>query len=97
MKHEIIKTENYLLVVTDKGSLEGYAYHTISQEVYPIGMFFTPVERIVVCHLPLNDSPILDGVDLLDNNIFINYLKEFGYWNSFCIFIEKLYNEKRNI
>ena len=51
----------------------------------------------IIAHLPLNDSPKLEGVDLLDNNIFINYLKEFGYWNSFCIFIEKLYNEKRNI
>lgn len=100
MKHELIQTENYLLIVDD--SEIKYNDHFIDEYKMLYMLKNGSVERYksvkkVIAHLPINGAPVLEGIDLLDNNIFINYLKEFGYWNSFCIFIEKLYNEKRNI
>jgi len=73
MKHKIIKTDNYLLVVDESeikvndfmyfwngqsGSIhkhkEGYA----TENIYGAGVK-------IIAHLPLNGSPILEGVDLL--------------------------------
>lgn len=73
MKHEIIKTDNYLLVVDESeikvndfmyfwngqsGSIhkhkEGYA----TENIYGAGVK-------IIAHLPLNNSPILEGVALL--------------------------------
>jgi hypothetical protein len=50
MKHEIIQTDNYLLVVDDK-------YEAISYEI--------PPTKYVLAHLPLNNAPTLEGVPLL--------------------------------
>lgn len=54
MKHELIKTENYLLVVDDSEIKEG-------------DLILYKNSSIAKClaHLPLNNSPILQGVDLL--------------------------------
>lgn len=66
MKHNIIKTDNYLLVVDDSEIKEGdYTYHHIK------GIYTAVVDggytnqKKIIAHLPLNNSPILQGVDLL--------------------------------
>jgi hypothetical protein len=106
MKHYINQTENYLLIVDDSEiKVSDWFYNNVLKEcVKVIGVWGDKVDSLnsnletfkVAAHLPLNNSPILEGVDLLDVNIFINYLKEFGYWNSFCIFVENIYNEKKH-
>jgi hypothetical protein len=71
MKHKIIRTENYLLVVdndTTKAK-EGYWLYRNDIEVAYCNKDFwfdfkEPYKKIIA-HLPLNNSPILDGVDLL--------------------------------
>lgn len=65
MKHEIINQGAYLLLVTERGVYEGWAYHPTSNSVYRFGDLITSFERKVIAHLPLNGSPILEGVDLL--------------------------------
>lgn len=79
MKHKIIQTKNYLLVVDDSeininqyvycdlGYIEkvmdiinGWIYHTNTLGKNPIKHY-----KKIIAHLPLNNSPILDGVDLL--------------------------------
>ncbi len=51
MKHNIIATKDYLLVVSESeiGGENDYFY----------------LGKKIIAHLPLNNSPILDGVDLL--------------------------------
>jgi hypothetical protein len=69
MKHNIIKTENYLLVVDDKKTIENWYYNESEGKVDSIE--FTPnviggtIIHNIKAHLPLNNSPILEGVDLL--------------------------------
>ena len=87
MKHNIIKTENYLLVVDDSEIKECYSFYppfgigkniTIDGELCfhidaknGIGSFtqrtYQTLDRNkkIIAHLPLNNSPILEGVDLL--------------------------------
>jgi hypothetical protein len=79
MKHKIIQTKNYLLVVDDSeininqyvycdlGYIEkvmdiinGWIYHTNTLGKNPINHY-----KKIIAHLPLNNSPILDSVDLL--------------------------------
>ena len=72
MKKELIKTENYLLVVDDseikdvrpykgKWHLEkGYILNK-----FPVYLTDLSYCKIIIAHLPLNDSPILEGVSLL--------------------------------
>ena len=79
MRHNIITTENYLLVVDDSeininqyvycdlGYIEkvmdiinGWVYHTKMLGKNPIKHY-----KKIIAHLPLNNSPILEGVDLL--------------------------------
>jgi hypothetical protein len=72
MKHNIIKTENYLLVVDDskiKGDdivLVNNEYHTndIRKFTTALGGKSEWCKKITA-HLPLNNSPILEGVPLL--------------------------------
>ena len=72
MKHEIIKTENYLLVVDDSEIKEG-DYRVNIQRGYIKLVDDNPeyynkrndVFKKVIAHLPLNNSPILRDVDLL--------------------------------
>lgn len=58
MKKDIIKTDNYLLVV-DETDIVDYDYTK-----FDVQDFSTCLWRLKA-HLPLNNSPILEGVDLL--------------------------------
>jgi len=79
MTHKIIKTENYLLVVDDSevninqyvycdlgyiekvmDIIDGWIYHTNTLGKNPIKHY-----KKIIAHLPLNNSPVLEGVDLL--------------------------------
>jgi hypothetical protein len=69
MKHNIIKTENYLLAIDDSEIKEGdWIYESDSNSVNIAGRGyhnFTQSDAKITAHLPLNNSPILEGVDLL--------------------------------
>jgi hydroxymethylpyrimidine pyrophosphatase-like HAD family hydrolase len=70
MKHDIIKTDNYLLIVSDEEITIG-EYYAHNQK--PTGIrilicenYTLPIDaKKIISHLPLNNSPILEGVDLL--------------------------------
>lgn len=72
MKHNIIKTDNYLLVVDESEIKEG-DYRVNIQRGYVKLVDDAPeyynqrndVFKKVIAHLPLNGSPILEGVELL--------------------------------
>ena len=77
MKHKLIHTENYLLVVDNKFSR--YGLHLKKNEILNITGVGEKSKEIhhnkgwnkdgevlfIQAHLPLNNSPILEGVDLL--------------------------------
>ena len=69
MTHNIIKTENYLLVVDDSEIKEGdWIYESDSNSVNIAGKGyhnFTQSDAKIIAHLPLNNSPVLEGVPLL--------------------------------
>lgn len=75
MQHKIIKTDSYLLVVGDDEIKEGdWMYQGIINHVrkYLGALDNIDVKRPsfkdhkkIIAHLPLNNSPILQGVDLL--------------------------------
>ena len=69
MTHDIIKTENYLLVVDDLEIREGdWIYESDSNTVNIAGKGyhnFTQSDAKIIAHLPLNNSPVLEGVPLL--------------------------------
>jgi hypothetical protein len=69
MKHNIIKTENYLLIVDDSEIKEGdWIYESDSNSVNIVGKGyhnFTQSDAKITAHLPLNNSPVLEGVPLL--------------------------------
>ena len=75
MKHNIIKTENYLLVVDKSEIKEGdWLYHSIhgirlfnEQETknFDSKTYSDKNWKKIIAHLPLNNSPILEGVALL--------------------------------
>jgi hypothetical protein len=71
MTHKLIKTENYLLVVSDDltQATEGvYMYRGDVGVLYcQKGFWFDFKEpyKKIIAHLPLNGSPILEGVPLL--------------------------------
>lgn len=82
MKHDTIKTDNYLLVVDESSIKNGdWVYFEclpyskeIKQVTTIINNAFDSKEgfgyglehcKKIISHLPLNDSPILEGVDLL--------------------------------
>lgn len=71
MRYDIIKTENYLLVVDDSEIKEGdyrmniqRGYVKLVDDASEYYNQRNDVFKKVIAHLPLN-SPILDGVDLL--------------------------------
>jgi|688.fasta_scaffold20471_14 hypothetical protein len=80
MKYNLIKTDDYLLVVDDSEIKEG-DYCTTYLNIIDVGKIhnsytiFHPTTKEhlndlksckkVITHLPLNNSPILEGVDLL--------------------------------
>ncbi len=74
MKQELIKTENYLLVVDDSEIKEGDLYVSpneivifeYSKETQHNGVNQVPDGcKKIIAHLPLNNFPILKGVNLL--------------------------------
>jgi hypothetical protein len=67
MTHKIIKTNNYLLVVDDSEIKRGYWFYLDDAVVVARYNESKPVNsaRKIIAHLPLNGSPILEGVDLL--------------------------------
>lgn len=73
MMYNIIKKENYLLIVDDS-KIELGSWHTCIYPEYPLEARFTNLLtqcdtckgcRKIIAHLPLNNAPILDNVDLL--------------------------------
>lgn len=79
MEHKIINTEKYLLIVGDSEIKEGDWYYLEKVGIIgsPSGIYKSSSDKSsklntiadnckkIIAHLPLNDSPILDGVDLL--------------------------------
>ena len=66
MKYDIIKTDNWLVIVDDSEIKEGDLVLSRLYQVIPFGKNFTEsLYRKVIAHLPINNSPILEGVDLL--------------------------------
>jgi hypothetical protein len=86
MKHEIIKTENYLLVVeeTNVPKIGKWYYNSDNSNLFIIvNDYPLPKSDIVISHLPLNGSPILEGVDLLPP-LSLNqtkYIKEYQQYD----------------
>ena len=80
MTHNIIKTKNYLLVVDDskiKGDdivLVNNEYHTndIRKFTTALGGKSEWCKKIIA-HLPLNNSPVLEGVPLLPSLEIVRY------------------------
>lgn len=71
--HNIIKTPNYLLIVDDS-KIELGSWHTCTYPEYPLEARFTDEStkydickgcKNIVAHLPLNNAPTLEGIDLL--------------------------------
>ena len=69
MKHELIKTDDYLLVVSNEEIREQSGNDTIfNKNINKItaGIYQDDDNQFkVLAHLPLNGSPYLDGVDVL--------------------------------
>lgn len=73
MKHEIIQTENYLLVVDDSEIKEGNWYFDSTDKAALNPIYKRSQDLIeeyygckkIIAHLPLNNSPMLEFVPLL--------------------------------
>jgi hypothetical protein len=82
MTHNIIKTENYLLVVDDSkikqndfyygvadGSIKPFIEiadeNTVEIVTWQLNVIGKSPNKKIAAHLPLNNSPVLEGVDLL--------------------------------
>jgi hypothetical protein len=68
MKHDIIKTDNYLLIVSDE-DIKPLDW-CVNIKTSSVFQFYTKRglvndDKKIIYHLPLNNSPILEGVDLL--------------------------------
>lgn len=68
MTHKIIKTDNYLLVGADDDLKRGWFYCVRTKNIFQdegedIHCCIGDIR--IIAHLPLNGSPILEGVDLL--------------------------------
>jgi hypothetical protein len=59
----IIKTDNYLLIVSDEDIKVGD--YTFQEASNLISKYNNAYSKKITAHLPLNNSPILEGVDLL--------------------------------
>ena len=64
MKHDIIKTDNYLLVVDESEITKGN-WHLANDVMITKSHLIDENCKKIIAHLPLNSSPILEGVDLL--------------------------------
>ena len=65
MTHKLIKTDNYLLVVDDSEIKDCYYWNELDREIRKNNNINHPYHKKIIAHLPLNGSPILEGVDLL--------------------------------
>jgi len=71
MTHQIIKTENYLLVVDESNYYDEYYLNKVDMRIYKRdGGGNIPTEggvwhKKITHHLPLNNAPTLEGVELL--------------------------------
>ena len=71
MTHKLIKTDNYLLVVDDSLTVgKGYALNTSYKLLLKYNtdqhlLYANDIVKKIIAHLPLNGSPILEGVPLL--------------------------------
>jgi hypothetical protein len=71
MTHKLIKTDNYLLVVDYSLTIgKGYALNTSYKLLLKYNtdqhlFYANDIVKKIIAHLPLNGSPILEGVDLL--------------------------------
>lgn len=76
MKHEIVKTDNYLLIVDDSEIKEGdLVYRSLThKDIYILDDFGSHLHnrgssgdgyKKIIAHLPLNNSPFLESVDVL--------------------------------
>jgi hypothetical protein len=60
MKHKLINTKNYLLVVSDEQiKKDDWVYNEISKEIYQFVEINVSYEKKIIAHLPLNNYPIL--------------------------------------
>jgi hypothetical protein len=64
MTHNIIKTENYLLVVDDSDIKEGKTLLS-KRGIIHTNIGWNYGDKVIIAHLPLNNSPVLEGVSLL--------------------------------
>jgi hypothetical protein len=81
MKHEIIYTDDYALIVSDE-KIEKYdyvfnpIYKTLYQWIENADIHFDRIDaKKVIAHRPLTDAPILEGVPLLpefEDDDFLN-------------------------
>jgi hypothetical protein len=72
MTHKLIKTDNYLLIVDDSQiTVDDWAYNPFGDCPISVGdieddmLYINSEYSKIIAHLPLNNSPILEGVDLL--------------------------------
>jgi hypothetical protein len=68
MTHKIIQIENYLLVGNDNNSKRGWFYCFRTKNLFQDegeDVLCCNGDMNIIAHLPLNNSPILEGVDLL--------------------------------
>lgn len=71
MVYKLIKTDNYLLVVDDSLTIgKGYALNTsykllLKYDTDQHLAYANDIVKKIIAHLPLNGSPILEGVPLL--------------------------------
>jgi hypothetical protein len=69
MRHQIIETENYLLVVDDSEiKVSDWTYNPMKGLVFisSLGLMISvnSFTKKIISHLPLNGAPVLEGVDL---------------------------------
>lgn len=68
MKYDIIETDNYLIIVDDSEIKEGDFLWSFSNKKIVVAVKSTELyvhSKKIIAHLPLNNSPILEGVNLL--------------------------------
>ena len=65
MVYKLIKTDNYLLVVDDNKDIEENIWTVKDGKVREVSYLGQDNGYAIIAHLPLNGSPILEGVDLL--------------------------------
>lgn len=65
-EHKIINTEKYLIIVDDSEIKKGNWYwNELDKAIRKNNTINHSYHEKIIAHLPLNGSPILDGVDLL--------------------------------